>query len=277
MARIAFKATTTTTDAGVFSAVISTASVDREGDIVDPAAMVDALKAWAAAGKMVPLVWQHDAHDPEETIGTVDPTTARAVGEEVHVDGHVDQSTPRGEQAWRLVKSGALGFSFGYLIPKGGATKNAHGGLNITALDVFEITATLTPMNQDTRVTGWKSVDAAVIPALLDAVADPGNLPKALDLIGASELSEQIKEDLATRGKEILDAHTKSVDATDSPVDPLRRRAEQTALELATGGADLSHIRAPEPAAKAEPQYTADELRRLTRDATLSVLTGDNK
>jgi hypothetical protein len=171
-----------------------------------------------------------------------------------------------------------LGFSFGYLIPTGGAVKNTHGGRTISALDVFEITATPTPMNGDTRVTGWKSVDAAVVPALLDAVEDPERLQKALDLIATSELPEQMKEDLAARGGEILAAHTKTVDATESPVDPLRRKAEAVALEVATGGADLAHVRADdEPAPRPAPQLpAADDLRRRTREATLSVLTGEN-
>ena len=49
---------------------------------------------------------------------------------------------------WRLAKTGALGFSFGYLIGK--AAKRADGVQVITELDVFEVSATPTPMNNQT-------------------------------------------------------------------------------------------------------------------------------
>jgi hypothetical protein len=68
----------------------------------------------------------------------------------------VDHDTERGRQVWRLIKGGVVGFSFGYLIPEGGAQKRAGGGRRITQLDVFEVTVTPAPMNNDTRVLGWK-------------------------------------------------------------------------------------------------------------------------
>ena len=52
-------ATTAVTDEGTFTAVISTASVDRDKDIIEPAGMVASLSKCAALGKMVPLAWNH--------------------------------------------------------------------------------------------------------------------------------------------------------------------------------------------------------------------------
>jgi hypothetical protein len=49
---------------------------------------------------------------------------------------------------------------FGYLVPDGGATPRPGGGRHITELDVFEITATPTPMNNQTHVLSTKSIDA---------------------------------------------------------------------------------------------------------------------
>jgi hypothetical protein len=55
MERLTFKAVmTTTTDQGIFEAVISSEAVDREQDIVVAAAMVDALRAWAGTNKKGP-------------------------------------------------------------------------------------------------------------------------------------------------------------------------------------------------------------------------------
>jgi HK97 family phage prohead protease len=161
------KASVVLADRGVFEAVISTEAVDRERDVVLADAMVEALQAWTSTGKLIPLLWSHSSK-AEDSIGHVNPESAKAIDGEVHVTGWIDQATPRGKEAWRLVKSGVLGFSFGYLIPDGGATRRADGTREIRELDVFEISACSTPMNGDTRVTAWKSADRE--PMSLDAL-----------------------------------------------------------------------------------------------------------
>ncbi len=55
--------------------------------------------------------------------------------------------------------NGTLGFSFAYLIVD--AVKRADGIREIRKLDVFEISATATPMNTATRVLSTEAVDAA--------------------------------------------------------------------------------------------------------------------
>ena len=109
MEHATFKAvTTTTTDLGQFEAVISTSAIDREGDIVEPAAMVDALQAW---NRPIPLDWNHST-DPEDIVGHVNPESVKAVGDEVMADGEVDLDTERGRHVWRLMKRRSIGFSF---------------------------------------------------------------------------------------------------------------------------------------------------------------------
>ena len=157
MEHLTLKAVTTAQDQdqGVFTAVISTSSIDREKDVVDPAGMVTALQKWTSTGKQIPLTWNHSAA-ADQFIGSIDPTSAKDVNGEVVVDGRIDQSTDTGAHAWRLIKAGVVGFSFGYLILKGSSRKG--GGRNIAELDVFEITATPTPMNNDTRVLDYKAL-----------------------------------------------------------------------------------------------------------------------
>jgi uncharacterized protein len=104
------------------------------------------------------LRWNHSS-DPENIVGSVDPTTVEARGSEVVASGRVDLDTDRGRHVWRLMKSGTIGFSFGYLIPEGGAQKRAGGGRRIVQLDVFEITVTAGPMNAETRVLATKALD----------------------------------------------------------------------------------------------------------------------
>jgi uncharacterized protein len=160
MERLLLKAVATaTTDEGLFEAVVSTSAIDREGDVVEPAAMVSALQAWTVTTKKVPLHWNHSS-DPEDIVGHVEPESATAQGGEVVASGQVDLDTDRGRQVWRLMKAGTIGFSFGYLIPEGGSFKRADGGRTITSLDVFEITVCPAPMNAETRVLATKALDA---------------------------------------------------------------------------------------------------------------------
>ncbi len=146
------------TDRGDFTAVISSEAVDREKDIVLATAMVNALRAWTNVDKLIPLLWHHSAA-AEDVVGHIRPESVKAVDGEVHATGWIDQSTTRGKEVWRLVKSGTLGFSFGYLVNN--AKKMPDGTRMITELDVFEVTCTALPMNSATRVLAWKSRDAA--------------------------------------------------------------------------------------------------------------------
>jgi HK97 family phage prohead protease len=187
------KAATTATDQGTFTAVISTATIDRDGDIVEPSAMVNALAKWASLGKLVPLAWNHT----DEVIGHIDPATATVENSEVVAKGWIDQSTDRGQEAWRLVKSGTFSFSFGYLIPKGGASKLAGGRFRINQLDVFEISGVpIAPANNDTRVLSWKAMGgggqlrvlqsmAGQAQEFIDAEDDPADIEVMTDILEA--------------------------------------------------------------------------------------------
>jgi HK97 family phage prohead protease len=148
--------TTVSTDQGTFTAVISTQTPDREADIVVAAGMVNALRAW---NRPIPLAWNHRS-DASDIFGSMDGQSAHEVNGEVVASGQVHIDSSVGAEAWRSFKSRAIGFSFGYLVPDGGATPRPGGGRHITALDVFEITATPTPMNNDTRVLNTKALDA---------------------------------------------------------------------------------------------------------------------
>lgn len=165
-------------DEGIFSAIISTSDVDLQRDVVRPEAILDALGRWATVDRDLPLHWAHSAA-PEDIVGAVDPSTARKRGNQVVVDGWVDQSTPRGREIWRLIKSGTVGFSYGFSIQ--GAGKRDDGVREIAGLHLFEVSVTPAPANPGTGVVSWKSLDPPVstAPALPDTadvaggIADP--------------------------------------------------------------------------------------------------------
>jgi hypothetical protein len=263
-------ATTVGTEQGTFTAVISTGDVDRQKDIVDPDRMVAALQKWAAIPKLVPLDWNH-GEGATDQIGHVDPATAKNVSGEVVVDGWIDQSTENGEHAWRLVKSGTLGFSFYGLIPKDSITKIKGGGVHIQGdFDVAAVTATPTPVNNATRVLAWKALSTEDV---------PGAVVEALGTL-KDDLSDEAKADLLLKAQEALGVqHPQQTEETDKEpqvrsVDPLRKRSEELALEIVSDGMSL---RKTPPTTKPEPPpelVDLRELKRRSRDLMLWQLRG---
>lgn len=284
MEHLLLKAATTATDKGTFTAVISTASVDRDKDIIEPSAMAASLAKWAGLGKLVPLAWNHT----DEVIGHIDPATARVEKGEVIADGYVDQSIPRGEEAWRLVKSGTLSFSFGFLFdPKTGATKLPNGRYRVKELDIFEISVIpVGPANNDTRVLSFKSAEEQrheaerlareveemslpVVPEQPEAPVEPEpDVHQELQEVKAALTRVRAElEDLKRSKAEEAAKETKSRVA-----DPLRQQADAVALEVASGGLHLPPPQTPTP--RPTPTLELCELKRRMRDEMLGVLSG---
>jgi HK97 family phage prohead protease len=247
MEHLLLKATTVAADEGTFEAVISTGSVDREGDVIEPNVMVAALQKWATIGKLIPLAWNHT----DEVIGHIDPASARAEGTETIAKGYIDQSIPRGEEAWRLVKSGTLSFSFGFLAPEDAIQKQPGGRYRFKEIDVYEIsTIPVLPANNDTRVLSYKSLDE--IKARLEPVL--------------TELRE-VKERLGVlENPRTEETGTKSVD-------PLKDDAMKLAMSVFTDGVKAPAVTKEMPA-KRVPELAPEDLRRTSRDLMIQVLTG---
>lgn len=251
MQHLLLKATATTTDEGVFTAVISTATIDREKDVVEAEAMVNALQKWSGVGKRVPLAWNHSGEAADQ-IGYVLPESARAVEGEVWVEGWIDQETEVGAHAWRQVKSGTLGFSFGYLILK--AADLDGGGRHITELDVFEVTATPTPMNNDTRVTGWKSLTPVELAGQIRAISRK---------VGDGEFDHEVT---AVR-LHALAEHAQNIEESVRHTEEQLRKASQR-LEREQREKQVEGIPEPEPIVlppkpRAKPEPPPEEEQRV--------------
>jgi HK97 family phage prohead protease len=276
------------TDKGDFEAIISSESTDREMDMVLAPAMVTALKAWTKVGKLIPLLWSHSAA-PDDVVGHIRPESAKAVNGQVLVSGWIDQSTTRGKEAWRLVKSGVLGFSFGYLILD--AVKRKDGVREIRTLDVFEVSATATPMNGDTRVLSWKSRDAAqarredpdYVPTHTELLAHEA----ALGLDGALNRLERNRHMLAPTMDELAQREAALADlpfverilnqrapSLDAAVERLRQQTREEMTRILGGGdtgkayaSRTPHRRRDEQRARAQKVAQEFELERaLTFD-----------
>lgn len=157
-------ATQTTTDQGTFTALASTYSEDRGGDVVEPGAFGGTIARWKQSGKQIPLHWNHQSDDPADIIGTVDPASMQETPDGLVVEGKLDlEDSAKAREAWRLVKADSIGVSFGYLSE---SQDGADGTRLLTSIDLFELSLTPSPMNADTRVLAWKS---AGIPAFTDS------------------------------------------------------------------------------------------------------------
>jgi HK97 family phage prohead protease len=225
-------ATAVQTDEGTFTAVISTVAVDRHKDIVDPDGLVRALHKWVSVGKNIPLAWHHSTR-PEDIIGHIDPSSARNDGGKVVVEGWIDQDVdPAGKHAWRLVKSGTLGFSYGY-IPLDQKPRKG-GGFHIKEADVFEVTATPIPANHETQVVGWKSLDelkatAVQVAREVEEHQIPAELPPVEVPAPVDPEFETLKSQFGELRKELEDLKAKQTEITPAE---LKSKADRVALEV---------------------------------------------
>ena len=145
-------ASATVTDRGTFEALVAAWTVDRGGDRIQPGAFAGSIASWRAAAKPVPLHWDHKS-DPQFVIGRIDDMRETAEG--LWVKGQLDlQGSEVAREAWRAMRSGAIGASFGYLTKKSHHEGDVHV---LDELDLFEVSLTPAPMNSDTRVLSMKS------------------------------------------------------------------------------------------------------------------------
>jgi HK97 family phage prohead protease len=145
-------ATTVDTDQemGTFQAIVSAWGPDREKDVIMPTAFDATIAAWRSSGKNLPLLFEHST----EAVGHVDPSTMQATEDGLLVGGEVDRSTEKGQQVWRQIKAGSIGFSIGFMAK---STPRKGGGRRLTEIDLLEVSATSTPMHPAARAVSWKS------------------------------------------------------------------------------------------------------------------------
>jgi len=119
---------------------------DQGGDVVAPGAYAASLKALAAAGRRVKMLWQHD---PTQPIGIWDEVREDAKG--LFVKGRILPEIARGREAAALLAAGAIdGLSIGYRTRK--AAKAAQGGRLLSELELWEVSLVTFPMLPEARI-----------------------------------------------------------------------------------------------------------------------------
>ncbi|MET0810166.1 MAG: HK97 family phage prohead protease, partial [Thermoleophilaceae bacterium] len=107
---------TPTTEAGAAVLLVAAYTRDRGGDVIQRGAFADTIRAWRGSAKRIPLAWNHETGKAEQLIGSVDPATMRETRDGLVAEASLDlEGSATAREAWRLVKSDAIGVSFGYM------------------------------------------------------------------------------------------------------------------------------------------------------------------
>lgn len=146
-------------DAGTISGFFST--YDREpdsyGDIIEPGAFTETIKARKESGHPFPLCWGHDLN---QIIGKVDSIKDTEKGPLMTASFF---DTPRAQEVREIVKSGVVyQFSFAYDVKDAGTVTLEDGTKvnELRKLDLFEISIVPIPANQNAVMTEIKSEEA---------------------------------------------------------------------------------------------------------------------
>lgn len=121
-------------------------NVDEGGDVVLRGAFANSL-----ARRVPKLLWQHDMSEP---IGKVLGLTEDDRG--LHGEFKLSRTT-RGQDAYQLLKDGAIdSMSIGY-IPDDQEFDDEHHVRKLKSVDLLEISLVSIPMNEEARITAVKA------------------------------------------------------------------------------------------------------------------------
>lgn len=188
--QLQFKADDETQEAGGGTVTGYAATFDREpdsyGDVIAPGAFTESLKRWAALneqGKYIPLLYGHNAMDPEYNIGRI----VSAIEDErgLLITAEFDPDNPKAQYVRKLVQEGRVyQFSFAFDVLSSGECEGEDGcKLNeLRKLELYEVSLVQIPANQHATVEEVKS-----------HAAKAGRRNSKADEDGLRELAEHLK------------------------------------------------------------------------------------
>jgi HK97 family phage major capsid protein/HK97 family phage prohead protease len=136
-------------DQRIIEGIASTPTPDRMGDIIEPKG--------ARFSLPMPLLWQHNAHQP---IGQVLDARVTAAGIQIRAQIAKGLTTVI-EDAWNLIKGGLVrGFSIG-IKPTEVERRKDVLGLHVKQWDWLETSCVTIPANAETSILLIKSLDTA--------------------------------------------------------------------------------------------------------------------
>ena len=120
---------------------------DQGGDTVQAGAYGASLKALAAQGRRVKMLWQHD---PGQPIGVWEEVREDAKG--LYVRGRILTEVDRGREAAALLSAGAIdGLSIGYRTLR--AERDAKGQRLLAEVELWEVSLVTFPMLPEARIS----------------------------------------------------------------------------------------------------------------------------
>lgn len=138
---------------------------DSYGDIVASGAFTESLARWASLneqGKYIPLLYGHNALDPDYNIGRV--VSAEEDERGLLITAEFDMENPKAAYVRKLVQEGRVyQFSFAYDVLKAGEIELEGGGkaYELQKLEIYEISLVQIPANQNATVEDVKSASKA--------------------------------------------------------------------------------------------------------------------
>jgi uncharacterized protein len=284
-------------DAGTFEATVAVFNnVDKGGDRIIPGAFEKTLAKWNKSGDPIPVIFNHDWASPMAHIGVVESAKETASG--LWVKGRLDiEDNEVARQVHRLMSRRSLReFSFGYAVPPGGERRAKDGANELLEIELAEVGPTLKGMNPSTELHAVKS--ALGVPIDQDELREQSRrleqevaestLPEIKATSPAAAAAEDAPVDLTNELQDVkdrlaaletaLDDVKKKADVTDKEpkarsVDPLRKRSEELALEIASVGLDLQPPAQVKQDKRPEDHPSEEEIRRRSRDLMFEVLS----
>lgn len=130
-------------------------NVDHSRDVVVPGAFAKSIAKSKSEGRVMPILWQHDAHQP---IGGYDEIYEDDYG--LYVKGSLLVGDVRqAKEAHALMKAGVLsGLSIGYIARDGEFDKDKNAYL-LKELELWEVSPVTFPDNDLARVTAVKNIN----------------------------------------------------------------------------------------------------------------------
>lgn len=163
------KSVATDSGSGEFELVMSTDSVDRDGEQIVKGAF-DPLPA------SIPVHAFHDFHDP---VGRVVPEYD---GEGRLVGRGFFASTPRAQEIRQLVTDGVIGHSsVGFMAAQRSKAADGDGPPQVTSAELLEVSFVSVPSNRDAAVLMVKELDAAVKAGARNSAKDSERLQSIHD------------------------------------------------------------------------------------------------
>lgn len=178
---------------------------DSYGDIVAKGAFTESIENIKAAGKVLPLLYNHDNEELKNFIGTI--TSLEEDDHGLKFEATFD-ATPEAQRARELAMDGRLAkFSFAYdVIDAAEVTlEDGRKANELRKLNIHEVSLVLYPANPDTSVVSVKSVEEKS--GRRNSTRDAEDLREAITLIQRvlGELDDKPEEEDAKAKSEELD------------------------------------------------------------------------